>query len=82
MNKLQQIASDISGYDPINGCGAHNDYYYELKTLGEKVNFFRESIDYFGNLTLDEIYKLIDYLNVHSEITSTDEAYHLFMDLK
>lgn len=60
MNSLQNIASEISGYEHYEDfSSARNDYYYECETFEEKNRFLNDH-DYFSE---EEVKKLIDFLD-------------------
>jgi len=55
MNNLQKIATDISGYSLTDEAGARNDYFYDLETYKEQLEFIKD----YSN-TVDDVMPLDD----------------------
>lgn len=82
MNKLQQIVSDISGYDPKEN-GARNDAYYECKTEIEQLGFLVDFV-FFGTdddkvITVNDIIHANKWLQ--RSFKNDNIRYQAFMEL-
>lgn len=84
MNNLQKIASQISGYEPTNDfTSAKNDYYYDLKTEQEQVEFLIEfslNVNDVEKITDVEARKINSFLQDDADMSQNDR-YHAFMKL-
>lgn len=83
MNNLQKIASFISGYDNRSDFGgAKNDWYYDLETYEDKVNYIMEvGIDYdeLGLVFEKEAKEIVEFLE--KDFKGTDDLYWAFDEL-
>lgn len=83
-NKLQQVASAISGYDHFDDfSSARNDYYYELDNDDARLNqILIYSCEVYGNsLSRHEAKVVVDFLRMELDMTQ-DQIWHAFEELK
>lgn len=78
MNKLQKIASDISGYEH-NETSARCDTYYNLPSVVEKLDFIKTFNISIPDLT--EIESLKIYVFLETPRNGTDQWFHDFESL-